>query len=248
MIEIRLAREGEIDQQKELWKLCFGDEDFYIDFYYQNKYRKKETFLLLYNGKIASMLTMMPIRTILPDSRAYNSVMLYAIGTHPDFRNCGFSTKLMAHSEKHLATKGIVFSTLVPAENSLFDFYDKRGYKKCFFVREALFPIHEITELETRHQHKVSISSTDPVEYNKRRSNILKQHFYTEYTIEQVEYQQKLSRQSGADIYAIDFEHHSSKVDNIKGCASVEHIDKKRVIINTPRPSALPVNASFMHI
>ena len=60
---------------------------------------------MLYNGEITSMLTMMPIRTILPDNRAYNSAMLYAIGTHPDFRNCGFSAKLMAHSEKYLAAR-----------------------------------------------------------------------------------------------------------------------------------------------
>ncbi len=157
--------------------------------------------------------------------------MLYSIGTHPDFRNCGFSAKLMAHSEKYLAARGTVFSTLVPAEDSLFDFYGKRGYKKCFFVREALFPVHEITELETRHQYKISVSPADPVEYNKRRSNILKQYFYTEYTIEQAEYQQKLSRQSGADIYATNFECHNNKINNIKGCASVERIDKKRVVI-----------------
>ena len=231
MIEIRLAQEGEISQQKELWKLCFGDEDSYIDFYFQNKYRKRETLLLLYNGKITSMLTMMPIRTILPNNRAYNSAMLYAIGTHPDFRNYGFSTELMAHSEKYLAAQGTVFSTLVPAENSLFDFYGKRGYKKSFFVKETLFPIHEIMELEILCQYKVSISPTDPVEYIRRRSDILRQHFYIEYTIEQVEYQQKLSRQSGADIYALDFEHHCNEINSIKGCASVERIDKKRVII-----------------
>ena len=231
MIEIRLAQEGEIDQQKELWKLCFGDEDSYTNFYFQNKYQKKETFLLIYNGKIASMLTMMPIRIIFPDNRNYNSVMLYAIGTHPDFRNHGFSTKLMTHSEKYLAALGTLFSTLVPAENSLFDFYGNRGYKKCFYVRETLFPAHKIIDLKTHYQYEVSISPSIPVEYNKIRSDILKQHFYTEYNIEQVEYQQKLSRQSGADIYTIDFKHHSNKVNNVKGCALVERVNKKRVII-----------------
>ena len=34
MIEIRPARPEEIPRQKELWKLAFGDDDAYIDYFY----------------------------------------------------------------------------------------------------------------------------------------------------------------------------------------------------------------------
>ena len=33
MIEIRPARPGEETRQKELWKLSFGDDDAYIDYF-----------------------------------------------------------------------------------------------------------------------------------------------------------------------------------------------------------------------
>jgi len=78
MVEVRWAREGEIDRQKELWKLCFGDPEWYIDFYFANRYKKDETLVLLYNGEIIAMLTLMPVRTVFPDNQSAASSMLYA--------------------------------------------------------------------------------------------------------------------------------------------------------------------------
>ena len=36
MIEIRPARPEEIPRQKELWKLAFGDDDAYINYFYDH--------------------------------------------------------------------------------------------------------------------------------------------------------------------------------------------------------------------
>lgn len=50
MIEIRFAKMGETVRQKEIWKLCFGDSEQYIDFYYANRYKEDETlFSAFYN-------------------------------------------------------------------------------------------------------------------------------------------------------------------------------------------------------
>ena len=42
MIEIRPARPDEIARQKELWKLAFGDDDAYIDYFYAHTGESQE--------------------------------------------------------------------------------------------------------------------------------------------------------------------------------------------------------------
>ena len=52
MIEIRPARPGEETRQKELWKLSFGDDDAYIDYFYTHRPAGVETLVLLEDGVI----------------------------------------------------------------------------------------------------------------------------------------------------------------------------------------------------
>ena len=33
-------RKGDMDRQKQIWKICFGDDDAYIDFYFANRYKR----------------------------------------------------------------------------------------------------------------------------------------------------------------------------------------------------------------
>ena len=51
MIEIRPARPEEIPRQKELWKLAFGDEDAYINYFYDHG-DLSQVLLLLEDGVV----------------------------------------------------------------------------------------------------------------------------------------------------------------------------------------------------
>ena len=232
MNEVRLAKKGEISRQKEIWKLCFGDDDNYIDFYFTNRYKENETALLLQDGDIAAMLTMLSVKMITQNDDCFSSAMLYAIATHPEYRNKGLATQLMDFSNKHLKSSNIEFSILVPAEKHLFDFYYKQGYRDGFYIREVLLtrnmigelPIELRDELPNDKLCKCAIYPATPEEYNNRRNNILKGTLYIEYTDEDIRYQKKLSQLSGADIYSIDFK-------GIKGCVTIERMSSDKVLI-----------------
>lgn len=224
MNEIRLAQKGETDRQKEIWKLCFGDPDSYIDFYYANRYQEDKTVVLLLDGEISAMLTMIPIKTVLPDQRSLNTVMLYAIATHPKYQNRGYATQLMNFCHQYLRAEKTELSVLVPAQAHLFDYYRKIGYSDGFYLRETRLSRNQAESLPINDPGKCRISGITPEEYNRRRNNQLQGKLNISYADEDIAYQKKLSQLSGADIYAID-------VNGIEGCLAVERMNSDKVQI-----------------
>ncbi|RNC29092.1 MAG: hypothetical protein AWM53_01012 [Candidatus Dichloromethanomonas elyunquensis] len=223
MNKIRPARKGETASQKEIWKLSFGDKDKYIDFYYANRYKEEETILLEYNGNILAMLTLMPVKTIVPDSGCFDSVMIYAMATHPNYWNQGFASRVMEFSDQHLSSANKAFSVLVPQGKSLFNFYRKHGYQEAFYIRENLLALEEINLLPDNHV-PCTLSANNPDEYNVRRNKYLRGRLHIAYSDKDVRYQQKLSRWSGADIYLADF-------PDVQCCAVTERISAEKVLI-----------------
>jgi hypothetical protein len=224
MREIRQPRKGEIDRQKEIWKLCFGDSDSYIDFYFANRYNEDETVVLLYHGEITAMLTRIPVKMAISDSRSFKTSMFYAIATHPMYQGRGFATQLMDYCDQYPGTGKSDFSVLVPAKRTLFDFYRKQGFQDGFYIRESLLIRNRIDNLPIPKPYHCTISSITSEEYNRRRIEQLSGRLFISYVDEDIGYQKKLSQQSGADIYAID-------IETIQGCMAVERITSDKVLI-----------------
>lgn len=224
MSKIRLAREGDTNRQKELWKHCFGDSDSYINFFYANRYKKDETAVLLHNEEISAMLTMIPVKTMLPDNRCLDSLMFYAIATHPNYQNRGFATQLIDFCNQYLKENNKDCSLLVPANKQLFDFYRKQGYEDGFYIRETLFTREMIETSLSCEFSNYKISSINPKDYNQRRNNQLYGKLYVQYCERDIAYQKMLSQQSGADIYGIDSE-------EIQGCAAIERLNADKLLI-----------------
>lgn len=223
-IEIRPAGKGDVDRQKKIWKLCFGDDDAYIDFFFTSRYREDKTLLMLLNGEIVSMLTIIPVEVVTADGRTFPSAMLYAVATHPEYRGRGFASRLMDFCDRHLKQNLMEMSVIVPAEERLFDFYARRGYKKGFYIREISIDAGSIKKLTGGTAFRPFMMPASAQDYNIRRNSQLKGGLYVAYRDEDIAYQKKLSVLTGADIYTID-------IEGIYGCAAVERIDHDRVLI-----------------
>lgn len=221
MREIRLAQKGDMIQQREIWKLCFRDSDTYIDFYYTHRYKEAETMLLLQDGKIFSMLTMMPVRIRDTHKQSFPAAMLYAVATHPQYQRKGFSTQLINFTHQYLKMKENTFTVLVPSEQGLFDFYRGQGYQDGFYLKEAVFSREQIEALSTRDFRSCRVGQLNPAAYNQRRNEHLKGRLHVTYSNEDVAYQAQLSQASGAGLFSIE-------IDRVQGCAAVErgHADE----------------------
>jgi ribosomal protein S18 acetylase RimI-like enzyme len=224
MNEIRFAKVGDIQAQKAIWQLCFGDQDSYIDQYYSKKYKEEETVLLLRHGEVSAMLTILPAKLVFPDNRDIASSILYAIATHPKHQNKGLASQLLDFTGHHLALNKKPISLLVPATKQLFEFYRKLGYTEAFYIREAQLENVQIESIEVQNQHTCKIITATPQQYNRVRDKLLIGKLYVSYPDEVTAYQKVISQNSGADIFIIE-------IDNVPSCAVIERYSSDKLII-----------------
>lgn len=224
MSRIRFAGAEDLEQQKILWRLCFGGTDRELETYYSRRYREDQTLLLLRQDQIAAMLTLLPVSLVWPQSPKESAVMIFAVGTHPQHRGQGFASELIGFCDRYLIEKKIRYSVLVPAEESLFQFYARYGYRTGFIQRRCHLTGQEIEAWKTGSSQPHAICLLSPEEYNRRREQCLEGALHIAYSAEDMDYQKALSEISGADLYGLD-------LGGVKGCAAIERASAHAVVI-----------------
>jgi GNAT superfamily N-acetyltransferase len=136
---IRQASARDRGQLRTLWQEAFGDSDAAVDYYFANRHRDRDMLVSLDGNAVTAMLTMLPV-TLLYGSEARKGRYVYAVATAEQYRGRGISTDLLQYAHRVMAAENTAASLLVPAEESLFDFYRKRGYQTAFFVEDVTLP------------------------------------------------------------------------------------------------------------
>lgn len=235
MKEMRIAIESDVIRLKEIWKLCFGDPDAFIDFYFAERFKAEHTSVYLQDEVIAAMLTMIPVQWVggVEEEKRIKGSMLYAIATHPDYQHQGIARSLMNWALSYLRDHQVDLCVLVPAEAHLFSFYVKQGYQEGFTIRETVLSRDEIKALpetaETNQSGQAGklsceILTTTPQAYNRIRNQLLRGTAYIAYGEEEIAYQKKVSQLSGGDIYEFN-------MNGGRGCAALEWLNKDKVLV-----------------
>lgn len=153
-----------LSELKNIWRLCFGDSDEYINTYFGGRFLDGKcvvytqdniprAMLVLYDGKIIS------------GSNSRNACYLYGVATHPDFQGRGISTALIEYALKYTSEHNQT-AVLTPASDTLVDFYSKRGFYSSFYIKKHNFiPVHV--------DMCVDISDLSSDEYHAMRENRL---------------------------------------------------------------------------
>lgn len=221
---IRFATKMDIAEIKKIWKVCFGDSDSFIDYYFREEFEADKVLLLEYE-EIASMLTMIPVQLSVPNDRKYTGAMLYAVATHPKFQRKGLSTKLMDYAKSYLENQGVDVITLVPATLSLSDFYVKQGYLNGFYHREIIFSHEELREYSNLSGSSLTLQAASPLEYQQVRERFLFDYLYQSYNIDEIFYQKRLSLLSLCDIYLV------YNQQDLIGCVIIEKLDDNQLFV-----------------
>lgn len=134
---IALANKTNAEELKKIWQICFGDSRAYIDSFFQ-KQMKPENTLVHYDTQElpAAMLFLLPAELNV-QGQAFPAQYLYAACTLPEYRGRGYMKQLVDAASELGKKRGIANTILVPAEESLFEFYKKCGYQR-FFQRQVL--------------------------------------------------------------------------------------------------------------
>lgn len=131
MIEFRASRSGDRVALTGLWREAFGDEDAFIDAFFETGYAPERSRVAEVDGEIAGMLFWFD--GVLGERKlAY----LYAVATAERFRGQGVASALMADVHALLEAQGYAAAILSPGSESLFRFYEKLGYETAGYREE----------------------------------------------------------------------------------------------------------------
>lgn len=156
-----------IFQLKELWRLCFEDCEEDIDYFFRYRFDSTECMVDWQEGRVTAMLFLLSAQQkgILDKSAGY----IYAFATHPDFRGRGIATKLLKSARLRMIARG-GFTFLCPAEDPLYYFYAKRGFRECYSVWTCGGKASKTAVDSTR----IHLTDCSALDYYKQRSEYLK--------------------------------------------------------------------------
>ena len=127
-MKMRYAREDEIDSIKEIWNYCFNDEDTFVDYYFNHKYKNHNTIVACEDNDFVSSLQLNQYKINL-DNKVYDTSYVVGVSTFPQVRGRGYMRNIMDFSLNELYKKGQLISILMPIDYRL---YRKYGYEHCY--------------------------------------------------------------------------------------------------------------------
>lgn len=119
------------EKVKALWKLCFDDTEEFVEMYFRLRYKNEINVAIESGDEVISALQMLPYPMTFCGETVQTSYISGAC-THPDFREKGVMRELLSQAFARMLHNGVYFSTLIPAEPWLFDYYARMGYAPVF--------------------------------------------------------------------------------------------------------------------
>lgn len=202
---MRPVRNEDIPELKTLWKKVFGDDDAYVDLFFEDLFQPDGGVVIRENGVLAAMGFLVPMGT-------YNGrecLVTYAVACDPDYRGKGYGAMI----SRELSDMAGDSAVICPASKSLFDFYEaKAGYKTEFFVKEYTF-----------NNSKVKNGSLIPVTavgYSELREKFLKDIPHIIFNERAIRHQKRICDYTGGGLF---------RVGDI-GCCTVERWSGKVIV------------------
>lgn len=125
---IGFAKENQRNGIIRLWAEAFGDSEETICRFLDN-ICKNNIVVYTQNDDVIGMASVLPV-----SCKEEKGRYVYAVATAKSHMGQGICRKIMAFIEEFAKNMGESFLILVPADESLFDFYKKMGYNQTVFA------------------------------------------------------------------------------------------------------------------
>ncbi|MDD3429598.1 MAG: GNAT family N-acetyltransferase [Oscillospiraceae bacterium] len=126
----RTCTQEDVTTLKQLWHAAFGDDDSFMNKVFGGFAPLNSIYVVEQAEGIVAMACAVPV-----SCNDRKGVYLYGVNTKKEMRGQGIMKGLLLHIHKECAKAGIVFSVLIPAEESLFEWYGSFGYETMFTRR-----------------------------------------------------------------------------------------------------------------
>lgn len=145
---IRFATEKDINGIISLWSEAFGDSEREIRFFLDNKFKPENTLIYEICGEAVSMLFLLEGNMII-NGAEYPSYYLYAACTAKKCRGRGIMAELLEKAKLLASERNKCFICLMPGEKTLFDFYERFGYKTVFTRKKLYIKAADLTDYKS---------------------------------------------------------------------------------------------------
>lgn len=142
---IRLSSENDINGIVCLWEESFGDSEKDIFFFLNTHYKPHNTIVCELDDEIVSVLFLLDGEMHI-DGVDYPSYYLYAACTSLKYRGKGYMGDLLRFAQSISAERNRFFIALKPAEESLYNYYAKFGYRPVFTKKTAVLDKADLCE------------------------------------------------------------------------------------------------------
>lgn len=133
------------EKVKALWKLCFDDSDAFIKMYFRLRYNKEANVSIDSGAEVISALQMIPYPMTFY-GKEVSTAYISGACTHPEYRGNGVMRELLSQAFTRMQQNAVLFSTLIPAEPWLFEYYTRMGYAPVFNYSERTFLVSNIQQ------------------------------------------------------------------------------------------------------
>jgi len=174
---IETATANDIAALSENWRLCFGDSDEYIAFFMQNRFVPADTLVARENGAVVSQLFLLPGAVRLA-GETHPAHYLYAAATRPEWRGKGHMARLIGAARAYARGRAVEYIALVPGEASLYDYYARHGFLRCFTYKTLEYSRAELKEIAAKaapgHEYGTETGAADAATITALRDSALR--------------------------------------------------------------------------
>jgi predicted acetyltransferase len=132
LIEAVPLRGADLAELKSVWNAVFGDDEEYISLFFSALEGHVRAYGTRRGGKLAAAGYSLDTGSIVFSGGEIPFGYLYALATLPEHRGSGLAAKIV---RRILSEDGV--SALVPAEKSLFSYYERFGYRTAFYTAKS---------------------------------------------------------------------------------------------------------------
>lgn len=174
MIKFLRPSEKHLPQLKEMCAVCFNEEISEVEFVFNNYISTEICYCIAEDEKLISALYLVPC-SINFEERLQGHY-LYGASTLPNYRGKGYMRRLINYALENAKQNGDRFSALLPAEKSLYNYYERLGYESLFTAKCFTIEYDEIEDFNDKDKLLIN-SSFDNIQ--QLRFNICKGKFGT---------------------------------------------------------------------
>ena len=162
MIILKNPKNKDYFELKKLWKTCFDEKQEALDLFFEKAMEFTDVYCAILDEKIVSALYL--IKSTLNGKNAH---YIFAVATLPDYRKRGIMGELMEYALEDSKRCGDAYSLLFPANEKLYDFYEKFGY-----TSNCTASIAEINRMDIKGKN-----SFDECDFQKLQKECFKNNF-----------------------------------------------------------------------